>query len=123
MLSFKKSRPRELKGLKKDFRFEKYSLDVYVVDRVMYVRDPNTQKWWIYPLHEKSAIEFKESFSEAYRVAYLQGDVLLIGLGSNAPIWTFEVFPFEFGIELYKQGFFESVGYVKNVLKDIGGGD
>lgn len=123
MLSFKKSRPKELKGLKKDFRFEKYFLDVYVVDRVMYVRDSNTQKWWIYPLHERSAIEFKENFSEAYRVAFLQGNALLIGgFSSNIQTTTFEVFPFEFGIELYKQGFLESVGYVKNVLKDIDGG-
>lgn len=120
MLSFKKSRPKELKGLKKDFRFEKYFLDVYVVDRVMYVRDPNTQKWWIYPLQERSAIEFKNNFSEAYRVAFLQGDVLLIGaLSNNIEILTFEVFPYEFGIELYRQGFLESVGYVENVMKEV----
>lgn len=122
MLSFKKSRPKELKGLKKDFRFEKYFLDVYVVDRVMYVRDPNTQKWWIYPLQERSAIEFKENFSEAYKVAFLQGDVLIISRSTYAQTMTFEVFPFEFGIELYKQGFLESVGYVENILKDIDGG-
>lgn len=122
MLSFKKSRPKELKGLKKDFRFEKYFLDVYVVDRVMYVRDSYTQKWWIYPLQERSAIEFKNNFSEAYKVAFLQGDVLIISRSTYAQTMTFEVFPFEFGIELYKQGFLESVGYVENVLKDIDGG-
>lgn len=119
MLSFKKSRPKELKGLKKDFRLSGYDLDVYVVDRLMYVRDSNTKKWWIYPLQERSAIEFKNNFSEAYRVAFLQGDVFLIGLSNYAPIWTFEVFPFEFGIELYKQGFLESVGYVENILKEV----
>lgn len=120
MLSFMKSRPKELKGLKKDFALNNYYLDVYVVDSVMYIRENLNKEWYTYPLNERSAIEFKNNFSEAYRFAFLQNKkVILYGQGDKIQVETFEVFPLELGIELYKQGFFESVGYVENVLKEI----
>lgn len=114
MLPVQKSRPKELKGLKPDFKLG--GMDVYVVDKVLYFRwiSKNNPFWSRVAIEVNTVREFAVYLHKLFlNGAYLDGKYVHFSHLATTSV------PYELAIKLRKTGHLDYIGYTNVCLKDI----
>ncbi|MBY4992708.1 hypothetical protein K6V67_07515 [Streptococcus suis] len=114
MLRVQKSRPKELKGLKPDFKIP--GVDGYVVENKLYCRWTEDKKsfWFAVDIGAESVREFAIKLHRLFlNGAYLDG--VYVGFSKEATTKL----AYEIALELRKCGRLEFMGYNRNIFKGL----
>ncbi|HEM6082149.1 TPA: hypothetical protein U2B95_000579 [Streptococcus suis] len=114
MLKAQKSRPKELKGLKPDFKIP--GIDGYVVENKLHCRwiDGNKSFWFVVDIDAESVREFAIKLHRLFlNGAYLDG--IYVGFSKEATTRL----AYEIALELRKCGCLEFMGYNGNIFKGL----
>ena len=114
MLQAQKSRPKELKGLKPDFKIP--GIDGYVVENKLRCRWVEDKKsfWFVVNIDAESVREFAIKLHKLFlNGAYLDG----VYVGFSKEVTT--KLAYEIALELRKCGHIEFIGYNENIFKGL----
>ena len=114
MLQAQKSRPKELKGLKPDFKIP--GIDGYVVENKLRCRWVEDKKsfWFVVNIDAESVREFAIKLHKLFlNGAYLDG----VYVGFSKEITT--KLAYEIALDLRKCGHIEFIGYNENIFKGL----
>ena len=114
MLKVQKSRPKELKGLKTDFKIP--GIDGYVVENKLRCRWVEDKKsfWFVVNIDAESVREFAIKLHKLFlNGAYLDG----VYVGFSKEVTT--KLAYEIALELRKCGHIEFMGYNENIFKGL----
>ncbi|HFI0164065.1 TPA: hypothetical protein ACGORW_001891 [Streptococcus suis] len=114
MLKAQKPRPKELKGLKPDFKIP--GIDGYVVENKLHCRWVEDKKsfWFVVDIDAESVREFAIKLHKLFlNGAYLDG--VYVGFSKEATTRL----AYEIALELRKCGRLEFMGYNGNILKGL----
>lgn len=114
MLRVQKSRPKELKGLKPDFKIP--GIDGYVVENKLHCRwiDGNKSFWFVVDIDAESVREFAIKLHRLFlNGAYLDG--IYVGFSKEATTRL----AYEISLELRKYGHLDFMGYNGNIFKGL----
>ncbi|HFH9838802.1 TPA: hypothetical protein ACGONB_000361 [Streptococcus suis] len=114
MLKAQKSRPKELKGLKPDFKIS--GIDGYVVNEILFCRwiEGNKTFWFAVDIDTDNVREFAIKLHKLFlNSAYLDG----IYVSFSKEVTT--RLAYEIAIELRKCGRLEFMGYNQNIFKGL----
>lgn len=114
MLKAQKSRPKELKGLKPDFKIP--GIDGYVVENKLRCRWVEDKKsfWFVANIDAESVREFAIKLHKLFlNGAYLDG----VYVGFSKEVTT--KLAYEIALELRKCGHIEFMGYNENIFKGL----
>lgn len=114
MLKVQKSRPKELKGLKPDFKVS--GVDGYVVNEMLFCRwiDGKGSFWFTVGIDADNVREFAIKLHKLFlNGAYLNG--MYVYFSKEATTHT----AYEIALELRKCGHLEFMGYNENILREV----
>ena len=114
MLKVKKSRPKELKGLKPDFKI--LGIDGYIVENKLCCRWVEDKKsfWFVVNIDTESVREFAIKLHKLFlNGAYLDG----VYVGFSKEVTT--KLAYEIALELRKCGHIEFMGYNENIFRGL----
>lgn len=114
MLKVQKSRPKELKGLKPDFKIP--SIDGYVVKNMLYCRWVEDKKsfWFVVDIDVENVREFAIKLHKLFlNGAYLDGVYVVFSKEVTTGL------AYEIALELRKCGRLEFMGYNGNIFKGL----
>ncbi|HGA1493722.1 TPA: hypothetical protein ACIRLG_000902 [Streptococcus suis] len=114
MLKVQKSRPKELKGLKPDFKIP--GIDGYIVENRLHCRwvDDKKSFWFAVDIDAESVREFVIKLHKLFlNGAYLDG--VYVGFSKEATTKL----AYEIALELRKCGRLEFMGYNGNIFKGL----
>ncbi|MGU7900255.1 hypothetical protein ACS6ZL_01390 [Streptococcus suis] len=114
MLKVQKSRPKELKGLKPDFKIP--GIEGYVVENKLHCRWVGDKKsfWFVVDIDAESVREFAIKLHRLFlNGAYLDG--IYVGFSKEATTRL----AYEIALELRKCGRLEFMGYNGNIFKGL----
>lgn len=114
MLKVQKSRPKELKGLKPDFKVS--GVDGYVVNEMLFCRwiDGKGSFWFTVGIDADNVREFAIKLHKLFlNGAYLNG--IYVYFSKEATTHT----AYEIALELRKCGHLEFIGYNENILREV----
>ncbi|WP_170243871.1 hypothetical protein [Streptococcus suis] len=114
MLKVQKSRPKELKGLKPDFKIS--GVDGYVINEMLFCRWIEDKKsfWFVVDIDAENVREFAIKLHKLFlNGAYLEG--VYVGFSKEATTKL----AYEIALELRKYGRLEFMGYNGNILKGL----
>ncbi|HEP1819237.1 TPA: hypothetical protein VB845_001043 [Streptococcus suis] len=114
MLKVQKSRPKELKGLKPDFKIP--GIDGYVVENRLHCRwvEDKRSFWFVVDIDAESVREFAIKLHRLFlNGTYLDG--IYVGFSKEATTRL----AYEIALELRKCGRLEFMGYNGNILKGL----
>lgn len=114
MLKVQKSRPKELKGLKPDFKIS--GVDGYVINEMLFCRWIEDKKsfWFVVDIDAENVREFAIKLHKLFlNGAYLEG--VYVGFSKEATTKL----AYEIALELRKYGRLEFMGYNGNIFKGL----
>lgn len=114
MLRVQKSRPKELKGLKPDFKIS--GVDGYVINEMLFCRWIEDKKsfWFVVDIDAENVREFAIKLHKLFlNGAYLEG--VYVGFSKEATTKL----AYEIALELRKYGRLEFMGYNGNIFKGL----